>query len=211
MVTLIAIQWKYEKSSSPYRESLGVQRDLLGARNDQYQNQTTIDDDTKRDDVCKEYLVKFLNGTTDAKDECQGMLHAYQAADCAGDKNAGFMVKRHHNSTDDDVLIDDFYEAWECCSSIYEYYIQHCHEPQLASYQLLGVVSVLLVCGFVKSMIRALGVEWIPDAAACILVGAIVGGIIKLIDPTSTYNRVSWLFLRSICNTHTCLFCRCSD
>lgn len=200
MVTLIAVQWNYEKKSSPHRQLLGLQRDQIGARNDQYpqrlqENQASIDDDTKRDGVCKEYLVKFLNGTTDAKDECQGMLHAYQAADCAGDKNAGFMVKRHHNSTDDDVLIDDFYEAWECCSSIYQYYTQHCHEPQLASYQLLGIVSVLLLCGFVKSLIRALRVEWIPDAAACILVGAIVGGIIKLIDPTSTYYRVRWLYL----------------
>lgn len=150
---------------------------------------TTITDDSTRDSVCKEYLMNFLNGTTDAKDECQGMLNAYQAADCADDKNTGISVgrKHHHNdnSTDDDVLIDDFYEHWECCNTIYEYYTRHCHEqPQLASYQLLGVVSVLLVCGFVKSLLRALKIEWIPDAAVCIVVGAIVGGILKLIDPT---------------------------
>ena len=155
--------------------------------------ETKIDDDTTRDDDCKEYLMNFLNGTTDAKDECQGMLNAYQAADCADDTNTGVVIfkeRRHHNaSQDDDVLIDDFYEAWECCSSIYQYYTQHCgREPHLASYELLSVVAVLVLCGFVKSLIRALRVEWIPDAAACIMVGAIVGGITKLINPTCTCN-----------------------
>jgi NhaP-type Na+/H+ or K+/H+ antiporter len=186
LITFITIQWHYEKTSSSHRQLLQANQATI----DETQA-ATISDDTKRDGVCKEYLVKFLNGTTDAKDECQGLLNAYQAADCADDKNAGFMVRRYDNGTDD-VLIDDFYEAWECCSSIYEFYTQHCHEPQLASYQLLGVVSVLLVCGFFKSLIRALRVEWIPDAAACILVGAIVGGIIKLIDPTMISEKLSF-------------------
>ena len=148
-----------------------------------------IDDDTTRDDVCKEYLMNFLNGTTDAKDECQGMLNAYQAADCADDSKTAIVIFKHHNaSEEDDVLIDDFYEAWECCSSIYQYYTTHCgREPQLASYQLLGVVAVLVLCGFVKSLIRALRVEWIPDAAACIMVGAIVGGILSYVKPECKY------------------------
>lgn len=161
-----------------------------------------IDDDTTRDGVCKEYLMNFLNGTTDARDECAGMLNAYQAADCVDDSHTqsqnepSFLKRRHRhpdgNITDDDVLIDDFIENWACCSSIYEYYTRHCHEPQLASYKLLGIVSVLIVCGLVKSLIRAFQVEWIPDAAACILVGATVGGILKLINTDLIDEKLSF-------------------
>lgn len=31
-----------------------------------------INDDITRDETCKEYMSKFLNGTTDFKDTCQG-------------------------------------------------------------------------------------------------------------------------------------------
>jgi hypothetical protein len=194
VITLIVAEWhsnqSTEASSSSYEYSNANPRLLLQQETVNVADKE-IDDDKARDEVCKEYLMNFLNGTTDAKDECQGMLNAYQAADCADDSNTGFSVRKdrkHHNaSQDDDVLIDDFYEAWECCSSIYEYYTTHCGRgPQLASYQLLAVVSVLVLCGFVKSLIRALRVEFIPDAAACIMVGAIVGGITKLINPTRT-------------------------
>ena len=33
----------------------------------------SIDDDITRDDACRDYLMNFLNGTTDAKDECSAM------------------------------------------------------------------------------------------------------------------------------------------
>lgn len=83
--------------------------------------------DITPDETCKEYIFKFLNGTTDFKDECQGMYNAYQAANCANDINENIPLlntfislqrKHHHfifdddNVTEDDVLIDDFYENW---------------------------------------------------------------------------------------------------
>jgi NhaP-type Na+/H+ or K+/H+ antiporter len=181
LITFIVVEWHSGQTAS-VSVSSGARTRLLEQN---VADVKEIDDDTTRDDVCKEYLMNFLNGTTDAKDECQGMLNAYQAADCADDSNTAVVVFKHHNaSQEDDVLIDDFYEAWECCSSIYQYYTTHCgREPQLASYQLLGVVAVLVLCGFVKSLIRALRVEWIPDAAACIMVGAIVGGILSWVKP----------------------------
>lgn len=164
VITFIVVEWHSEQTLnvSGSSDARQLQQDVNVA------DRKEIDDDTTRDDVCKEYLMNFLNGTTDAKDECQGMLNAYQAADCADDSDAGVVIFKHHNAShDDDVLIDDFYEAWECCSSIYQYYTTHCgREPQLASYQLLGVVAVLVLCGFVKSLIRALKVEWIPDAVS---------------------------------------------
>ena len=165
-----------------------IHRNLL---QDEIKDVPNINDDARRDGTCKEYLYNFLNGTTDAKDECDGMLNAFQAADCVDDKNVldFFFGKKHHNrifdddnTTGDDVLIDDFVENFECCSSIYSFYTKNCHLPQLASFRLMGVVGVLVVCGLVKSLTRTFRVEWIPDAGACILVGAFVGGILSLID-----------------------------
>lgn len=153
-----------------------------------------INDDAARDGTCKEYLYNFLNGTTDAKDECDGMLNAFQAADCVDDKNIVkfyFGKNKHHkyhllnddNATSDDKLIDDYVENFECCSSIYTFYTKNCHPPQLASFRLLGIVGVLVICGLVKSLIHTARLDFIPDAGACILVGAVVGGILSLIDP----------------------------
>lgn len=149
-------------------------------------------DDAKRDGICKEYLYNFLNGTTDAKDECDGMLNAFQAADCVDDKNIFkfYFGKKHRahvldddNTTQDDVLIDDYVENFECCSSIYSFYSKNCRPPQLASFRLLGIMGILVICGIVKSLIRTFQLEWMPDAGACILVGAFVGGIVTLINP----------------------------
>jgi hypothetical protein len=146
-----------------------------------------IDDDETRDETCREYLLNFLNGTTDERDECDGMKNAYTAADCADSNSLFPFVKKHHhhhhNGTDDDVMIDDYIEAWQCCSSIFEYYNAHCQRPQLASFKLLGIVSVLVLCGLVMSLLKTFEVEWVPDAAACILVGAAVGGIVRVVYP----------------------------
>jgi hypothetical protein len=109
-------------------------------------------DDETRDERCREYLVNFLNGTTDEKDECDGMKNAYEAADCEDSNSLLPFIQKHnhhhHNATDDDVMIDDYFEAWRCCSSIYAHFTKHCKPPQLASFRLLGIVSVLILCGW---------------------------------------------------------------
>lgn len=156
-----------------------------------------IDDDATRDETCREYLLNFLNGTTDEHDECDGMKNAYTAADCA-DSNSLFPFvekhhRHHHNDTDDNVMIDDYIEAWQCCSSIFEYYNAHCQRPELASFKLLGVVSVLVLCGLVMSLLKTFEVEWVPDAAACILVGATVGGIVRVVYPSCKSMTSFWL------------------
>ena len=162
-----------------------------------------IDDDITRDETCREYIMKFLNGTTDAKDECQAMYNAWQAADCQDDTKNDILDRKHQtedgNWTDDDVIIDDFYENWECCSSISAYYNKHCEEPHLDAMRLFGIVSVLVVCGVMKSLIRVAGVQWIPDAGACIVVGAIVGGILRFFGPNVVNARLTFdndLFLQ---------------
>lgn len=175
------------------------------SNNDNNGDPSDVNDDITRDETCKEYMSKFLNGTTDFKDECQGMYNAYQAADCAEDTKTVILShdnkKKHHKkddkkndtNTDDDVMIDDFYEQWECCSSIYEYYNTHCHEPELDSGLLLSIVGVLVVCSMVKSFLHSgLGWEWLPDAAIFIMVGAITGGICRLIAPDIVAQRLTF-------------------
>ena len=177
-----------------------------------------INDDFTRDATCREYLIHFLNGTTDAKDECQGFLNAWKAADCQDEKKHSMDVevvwwyvldliglgKRHRaeNGTivDDDVLIDDYYENWECCSSITDFYEKHCSSPStFDAFQMLGIVTVLVVCGFVKNLIRITGWQWIPDAGACILVGSVVGVVIRIVNPAVVREQMSFdndLFLQ---------------
>lgn len=161
--------------------------------------QPSIDDDFTRDETCRKYLVNFLNGTTDAKDECQGFLNAWKAADCEDESHgtkgqaAWYFIldifglgKRHraeNGTVIDDVIIDDTYENWECCSSITDFYAKHCQQAELDSFKMLAIVMVLVVCGCMKSLIRVAGLQWIPDAGACIIVGSIVGGLLRVISP----------------------------
>jgi hypothetical protein len=181
-----------------------------------------IDDDITRDEICRRYLYNFLNGTTDAQDECDGMYHAFEAADCSGDEllqqeqqrqqqqqqhSRGFSYDSHNNNgqpfdgeflrsvahphkhddgniTDDNVVMDDYYQKWTCCTSIYHYYTRHCHQPKLVSTKLLGLVLIMVVCSGIKGLLRTFGWDWIPDSAACIVVGAIAGGSLRMISTT---------------------------
>lgn len=166
------------------------------------QDAPDINDDVTRDQTCKEYMNKFLNGTTDFKDECHGMYNAYQAAECSEDTHTAISPNakpqrrlQDNNSTDDDddVLIDDFYENWKCCSSIYEYYKTHCNEPELDSQRLLGIVGVLVFCSMCKSFFhQVMGWEWLPDAAVYVLVGATTGGFLKMLAPDVVAERLTF-------------------
>jgi NhaP-type Na+/H+ or K+/H+ antiporter len=161
-----------------------------------------INDDITRDETCKEYMSKFLNGTTDVKDECEGMHNAYQAADCVEDTHTQLVEsrkkkKKHHhdkdNTTDDDIMIDDWYEQWECCSSISDYYKTHCREPELNSGRLLSIVGALVVCSLVKAVFhQVLGLEWLPDAAIYVLVGAVIGGILRVLAPEVVVEQLTF-------------------
>jgi hypothetical protein len=64
---------------------------------------------------------------------------------------------------------------------------------------MLGIFMVLVICGFMKSLIRVAGLQWIPDAGACIVVGSIVGGLLRLINPEVVKDKLSFdndLFLQ---------------
>ena len=162
-----------------------------------------IDDDVTRDETCRKYLLNFLNGTTDSQDQCHGMYNAWSAADCQDDSRLPNFMKEDDNkkndSATDDVLIDDFYENWECCVSIADYYGRYCQEPQLDAFRLMGIVAVLVVCGLCQSLLRTAGLHWIPNAGACILVGSVVGGILRIVNHNVVQNNMTFnndLFLK---------------
>ena len=151
------------------------------------------DDDVKPDDTCRNYLLQFLNGTTDENDECQGMYTAWSAADCPesllnNNRQRRMLDSNNNNTTTDDDdeqhstnLIDDMFEEWECCGSIGKYYAKHCQEESLDATRLFGIVAVLIACWLAKSILKYIGWHWIPDAGACILVGALVGGVLRIL------------------------------
>lgn len=149
-----------------------------------------IDDDITRDDVCRDYLMNFLNGTTDAKDECQAMSKAWEIADCVDYNHNVLRADQNATNTTDDLLIDDAFEKWECCSTISDFYGKHCKEEHLNASKLLGIVLVMVVCGWMKSLLRIANIRWIPDAGACIAVGAIVGGILRLIHSNVVEDQI---------------------
>jgi hypothetical protein len=185
LVTLLFADWHAAITLSP----LGGRPQGIGRHRLQSEKKvdSIVDDDQTHDEVCRKYLLNFLNGTTDEKDECDGMKNAYAAANCEGDTQnilPSMIRKHHHNGTDDDVLIDDYFEEWKCCSSIYDYYTTHCQRPELASRKLLGIVAVLVICGLAMSLLRTFSVGWIPDAAVCICVGATVGGFTRVFFPS---------------------------
>jgi NhaP-type Na+/H+ or K+/H+ antiporter len=142
-----------------------------------------IDDDNTRSGTCQRYLMNFLNGTTDASDECQAFYNAYRVADCADETHNDILGMSLSNSTtNDDVVIDDFFKNWECCDSIKAYYQTHCENSGLHSNQLLGVMVVLVFCTMIKAMLKSWNIHWIPDACAFILVGTFVGGMLRILD-----------------------------
>lgn len=144
-----------------------------------------IDDDGTRSGVCQRFIKKFLNGTTDSADECQAFYNAYREADCANAGTRNSHADMFGNSTNDDWLIDDFFRNFECCDSIKSYYQGHCESlGGLHSYQLLGVMVVMLFCTMIKSMLKSWNIHWIPDACAFILVGAFGAGILRIFEPS---------------------------
>jgi NhaP-type Na+/H+ or K+/H+ antiporter len=171
-------------SSSQRRILVSVEDDL--SKDDP--NNKNIDDDNTRSETCKRYLMNFLNGTTDNNDQCQAFNNAYKVADCADETHMNILgqkiqKKNSTNNTTDDLLIDDFFENWECCDYIRSYYERNCEvDTGLHSAQLLGVMLVLLFCTMIKALLKTWNVHWLPDACAFILVGTIVGGIFRLLD-----------------------------
>ena len=114
----------------------------------------------------------------------QGALNGYRAAECSQPSTSEVFMpdpKRFLTSipimspssapTIDDILIDDYIENWECCSSLHSFYAEHCRNLGDITMSLLGFVIVLVVCVIVKSLVQKFEAHWLPESAGCILVG----------------------------------------
>jgi NhaP-type Na+/H+ or K+/H+ antiporter len=123
------------------------------------------------DELCSEYLFSFLEGITDAKDNCDGIQNAYIAAYCheqAEDYNA--------DDDHDDYFVK--YNHFSCCQAIKTHYDSYCNRVlYLTNTHLLLVAIVLLLCEMAKSVIKFRQIYWLPEAGGCIIVGTLVGAI----------------------------------
>jgi len=190
MLLTIVVLWHEQTKAIPNAAGVILPRLSHRSLTNIDEEPSTIDDDSTRSGTCKRYLMNFLNGTTDGRDECQAFYDAYRVADCSDETHVdifgiefggGNMLA--NATTTDDVVIDDFFENWECCDSIKAYYNNNCeNDSGLHSIQLLGVMVVFLFCTMIKAILKSRNFHWIPDACAFILVGTFVGGLLRLLD-----------------------------
>lgn len=125
-------------------------------------------DDDGSNELCSEYLVSFLQGTTDAKDDCEGIMNAYLAASCG----AASAVE----ADDDDYIPTNSFNNMDCCETLRTHYFQYCEESDMMSAaNLLLITGVLLLCEFAKTVVRKRDLKFLPEAAVCILVGTFCG------------------------------------
>ncbi|KAL7505383.1 hypothetical protein ACHAXN_002876 [Cyclotella atomus] len=127
----------------------------------------------KINEQCTKFLFGFLEGTTDAKDNCEGIMNAYVAADCGTIKTKN--SKETYITADDDDFNDDylgiFYDH-QCCSSLRSHYYEYCDDTGLLNeFNLLVVAGVMLLCECAKSIVKKNNIRFLPEAAACMLVG----------------------------------------
>lgn len=141
-----------------------------------YQGQLSYvceDKTCKINEQCTKFLFGFLEGTTDAKDNCEGIMNAYVAADCGTIKTKN--SKETYITADDDDFNDDYFGIFydhQCCSSLRSHYYEYCDDEGLLNeYNLLVVAAVMLLCECAKSIVKKNMIRFLPEAAACMLVG----------------------------------------
>ncbi len=156
---------------------------------DDYQNQFKYMCEDKTctvNEQCTKFLFGFLEGTTDAKDNCEGIMNAYVAADCGTIKKSGDSSSKSDAAlyADDDDFNDDYFGTFydhQCCSSLRSHYYEYCDSSgMLNEFNLLVVAAVMLLCECAKSVVKKNNIRWLPEAAACMLVGMAMAGITAL-------------------------------
>lgn len=156
---------------------------------DDYQNQINYMCEDKTctvNEKCTKFLFGFLEGTTDAKDNCEGIMNAYVAADCGAIKKSGDSSSKSDAAlyADDDDFNDDYFGTFydhQCCSSLRSHYYEYCDSSgMLNEFNLLVVAAVMLLCECAKSVVKNNNIRWLPEAAACMFVGMAMAGITAL-------------------------------
>lgn len=137
------------------------------------------DDDINRNymkddnELCSKFLFSFLEGTTDARDTCEGIMNAYTAADCSDSDS--------ENVQDYDDYFNDFTEH-QCCQALQQHHSDYCEEDNLlTNFHLFVAAAVLLLCECAKAAVVHYQIHFLPEAAVCILVGTFVGSLVQVI------------------------------
>ena len=153
---------------------------------------------------CTKYLFGFLQGTTDANDSCEGIMNAYKAAKC------GDIVKDYAGASGSSAIYDetdDYYDDYfgifhdhQCCNSLRGHYYEYCDKSEaINGFNLLLIAGVMLLCECAKSIVKKNRVRWLPEAAACMLVGMTVALGAKLfqkdIDSTIGFDAEIFMYL----------------
>lgn len=135
------------------------------------------DGSTGDNTLCSQYLISFLEGTTDARDTCEGLMNAFTAAGC--------QTKDYDESTDYDDYFNSFTEH-QCCQALQSNHSDYCEEDNLLSnFHLFVTATVLLLCECAKALVTRVQLHFLPEAAVCILVGTMVGLSARLLPNTS--------------------------
>ena len=129
----------------------------------------------KVNEQCTRLLFRFIDGSTDARDNCEGIMNAYDAADCKAISKKSKEAVYSYITTDDDDMQDDYlgtFSDHQCCSSLRSHYYEYCDNTGLLNENnLLVVAAVMLLCECAKSIVKKNNIRFLPEAAACMLVG----------------------------------------
>mmetsp|Transcript_7623 Transcript_7623/g.10851 ORF Transcript_7623/g.10851 Transcript_7623/m.10851 type:complete len:744 (-) Transcript_7623:86-2317(-) len=170
-----------QKKGAKSRRILKIQRKLEDYQ--QVNDDNTDDDDgggggNNDDDStnakCSQFLVSFLEGTTDAHDTCEGIMNAYTSAECSMTQNS------YLDQYDYDDYFTDFTEH-ECCQALMAHHSDYCEDEKLLSNLHLFVAgTVLLLCECAKAVVNWAEIHFLPEAGVCILVGTFCGILANL-------------------------------
>lgn len=166
----------------------------------------------KANNLCTQYLISFLEGTTDTKDNCEGYQNAYVAAYCQNYETMSKKVQQNNNkngnknnynkktqnyydngngnaANDKDDDHDDYfinYNHMSCCQFLKGHYDAYCNDSEIVTnMHLLLIATILLVCEMAKSLIKFQKLHWMPEAGGCIIVGVLFGFIAHFLSPHS--------------------------
>lgn len=129
-------------------------------------------------EMCSQFLISFLEGTTDARDTCEGIMNAFVAAECRTTDN-------QQKDFDYDDYFNEFAER-QCCQALQSHHSEYCEEDNLLSNcHLFVAATVLLLCECAKAVVTRIQWHFLPEAAVCILVGTFVGLVAHLVPNTS--------------------------
>lgn len=163
-------------------DAAAAQDDAAAAADDAADDDLTAGDN----EMCAKYLFSFLEGATDARDTCEGIMNAYVAAKCKGSDYSSY------SGQDDDDYFNRFAEK-QCCQALQRHHSDYCEEENLLSNAHLFIsAAVLLMCECMKVVVTKFGINFLPEAAVCILVGVFVGALAHLIPNNRSIDDLSF-------------------